>query len=102
MAQQPTLAPGVQVQINPSTDSARAGKPSPEEQGIGIIKQVFTAQGDQMYLVVWNPGDKTPKTGTYRAEQLTPLSQQQATNLTNQMNTDTNAPATPNASTNTY
>lgn len=85
MAQQPTLTPGAWVQLNPSTDSPRAALPSIAEQGIGIIRQAFTAAGQKVYLVVWNPGDARPQTGLYKEAELTPLSQQDANNRMNQM-----------------
>lgn len=77
----PTLAPGTWVQLNPSTESPRAGKPSAEEQTIGKITQSFMTQGEKFYQVVWNPGDMNPKTGTYREKELTELTQQQAQSI---------------------
>src|SRR5215472_8434474 len=98
MAQAPTLGPGVWVQLNPSTDSPRAGKPSPEEETIGKVMQAFTAEGDQYYQVVWNPGDASPKTATYHADQLTPLDQQQADQIRQQMSQGTYQPNLPQQS----
>lgn len=85
MATAPPLAVGGWVQLNPSTDSPRANKPSATEQTIGTIKGVFTQEGDQYYQVVWNPGDANPKTGIYRAEQLTSLDQQTANGIRQQL-----------------
>lgn len=85
MATAPALGPGVWVQLNPSKESPRAGKPSAEEQTIGIVKQMFTAEGESYYQVVWNPGDATPKTATYHADELTPLDQQTADKIRQQI-----------------
>jgi hypothetical protein len=85
MTTTPTLAPGAWVQINPSKDSPRAKTPSATEQTIGIIKQTFTAQGEQFYQVVWNPGDANPKTSIYHQDQLTVLDQQQANQIRQQV-----------------
>lgn len=88
-----TLSPGTYVQLNPSTESTRAGKPSAEEQTIGKITQSFTAQGGKYYQVVWNPGDMNPKVGTYHENELTELTQQQAQQIMQQM---ANGSYTPN------
>jgi hypothetical protein len=85
----PTLAPGAWVQINTTNDPARAEKPSAEEQGIGLVRQVFTAEGNKYFQVVWNPGDALPKVGNYLEKQLTVLDQQQAASLRNQMSSST-------------
>jgi hypothetical protein len=85
MATTPVLAPGGWVQLNPSTESPRAGKPSAEEMTIGMVKQQFTAQGKQYYQVIWNPGDANPKSGLYHEDELTPLDQQTANQIRQQM-----------------
>jgi len=85
MANAPALTTGGWVQLNPSTDSPRAGKPSAQEQTIGKVMQVFTQEGEQYYQVVWNPGDANPKSAIYRQDQLTPIDEQQATQIRQQM-----------------
>jgi len=99
MTAAPTLATGAWVQLNPSTESPRAMKPSATEQTIGIVKQVFTQQGEQYYQVVWNPGDANPKTAIYHANELTPLDQQTATKIRQQLASGTYQPNTPESST---
>jgi hypothetical protein len=66
--------------------------PDAAEQTIGIVRQFFTAQGDQYAQVVWNPGSSTPETGLYKVDQLCGITQQQAVDLTNQMNAGTYSP----------
>lgn len=83
---------GGYVQYDPTSDSPLANPPSAAEQTIGIVRQLFSAQGEQYAQVVWNPGSATPKTALYHAKQLTPISQQQAVDLTNQMNEGTYQP----------
>lgn len=100
MATAPPLAVGGWVQINPATDSPRAGKPAPQEQTIGTIKGMFTQEGDQYYQVVWNPGDANPKTGIYKAEQLTSLDPQTANGIRQQLAQGNYVPNTPQSSTN--
>jgi hypothetical protein len=74
--------------------------PSAAEQTIGIVRQLFTAQGTQYAQVVWNPGSQTPATGLYTADQLCAITQQQAADLTNQMNAGTYQPPTGTPSSN--
>lgn len=100
MATQPTLGPGAYVQLNPSNDSPRAALPSAPEKTIGVVKQAITAQGEQYFLVVWNPGDKFPRTGTYHADQLTAVSQQDAQTILQQMASGTYTPNIPKAASN--
>jgi hypothetical protein len=76
---------GQWVSYNPSFDSPRAAAPSGEEQGIGLVRQSMNAQDGTYYQVVWNPGDNNPKSAWYHANQLTPLSQQDAQNIAQQM-----------------
>jgi hypothetical protein len=92
MATAPVLAPGGWVQLNPSTDSPRAGKPSATEQTIGKVTQVFTQEGEQYYQVVWNPGDANPKTAIYHGDQLTALDQQTANTIRQQLAAGTYQP----------
>lgn len=89
------ITPGTYVQINPANDPLRAAKPGAEEKGLGIIKQAFTAEGDQYYVVVWNPGDAFPKTGTYRESQLTQLSPQDVQKIKQEMASGTYSPSLP-------
>jgi len=79
-------AVGSYVQYDVTTQSPLAPLPSAAEQTIGIIRQLFTAQGSQYAQVVWNPGSATPQTGLYTADQLCPLTQQQAADITTNMN----------------
>lgn len=88
----PQLATGSYVQYNVTTQNPQAPGPSPAEQTIGIIRQFFTAQGQQYAQVVWNPGSQFPDTGLYTADQLCAITQQQAADLTNQMNAGTYEP----------
>src|SRR6516164_1565575 len=88
------LATGSYVQYNVTTQSPQSMLPSAAEQTIGIVRQLFTAQGTQYAQVVWNPGSQTPATGLYTADQLCAITQQQAADLTNQMNAGTYQPPT--------
>lgn len=88
----PQLATGSFVQYNATTQSPEAPGPSAGEQTLGIIRQFFTAQGQQYAQVVWNPGSTTPETGLYTADQLCAITQQQAADITNQMNAGTYQP----------
>jgi hypothetical protein len=92
MANAPTLGPGVWVQLNSTTESPRAGKPSAEEQTIGKVMQAFSSEGDQYYQVIWNPGDMNPKTGLYKANELTSLDQQTADQIRQQIAAGTYQP----------
>lgn len=83
---------GSWVQYNPTTQSPLSPGPDAAEQTIGIVRQLFTAQGTQYAQVVWNPGSQTPETALYTCDQLTPISQQQAVDITNQMNAGTYTP----------
>lgn len=88
----PQLATGSYVQYNATTQSPLAPGPSAAEQTIGIVRQFFTAQGQQYAQVIWNPGSQFPDTGLYTADQLCAITQQQAADLTNQMNAGTYEP----------
>lgn len=88
----PQLATGSYVQYNATTQSPLAPGPSAAEQTIGIIRQFFTAQGTQYAQVVWNPGSQFPDTGLYTTDQLCAITQQQAADITNQMNAGTYQP----------
>lgn len=97
MSQSSTSAPlatGSFVQYNSSVQSPLAPGPDAAEQTIGIVRQLFTAQGKQYAQVVWNPGSATPETALYTADQLCTITQQQAADLTNQMNAGTYQPST--------
>lgn len=89
MAQKPQLGVGGWVQYNPSFDSPRAKSASGPEQTIGLVRQAFMSEGQQWYQVVWNPGDMNPKQGLYKAEQLTPLDNQEAQKILNQLSVGT-------------
>ena len=88
----PQLALGSYVQYNVTTQSPLAQGPSPAEQTSGIVRQFFTAQGKQYAQVVWNPGSQFPDTGLYTADQLCAITQQQAADITCQMNAGTYTP----------
>jgi hypothetical protein len=90
----PSLATGSYVQYNAATQSPLAPGPSAAEQTLGIIRQFFTAQGQQYAQVVWNPGSQFPNTGLYTTDQLCGITQQQAADITNQMNAGTYQPST--------
>lgn len=94
------LSTGSYVQYNATVQSPLSPGPDAAEQTIGIIRQFFTAQGKQYAQVVWNPGSATPETALYTADQLCPISQQQAADLTNQMNAGTYQPPSGTASSN--
>ena len=85
---------GGYVQYNATTQNPLAPAPSPDECTIGIVRQLFSAQGKQYAQVVWNPGGARPKTGLYTCDQLCPMSQQDATAAVNAMNEGTYEPPT--------
>ena len=91
---------GSWVQYNVTTQSPLAGMPTPTEQTIGLVRQVFSAQGSQYAQVVWNPGSQYPQTGLYTADELCPMTQQQASDAVNQMNAGTYQPPTGTPSSN--
>ena len=84
---------GGYVQYNPTVDSPLSPGPTGAEKTIGIVRQLFSAQGEQYAQVVWNPGSAKPETGLYHAKQLCPISQKQAVDITNQMNAGTYEPS---------
>lgn len=86
------MATGGYVQYNATTQSPLSPAPTSAEQTIGIVRQLFTAQGTQYAQVVWNPGSASPETGLYTCDQLCAITQQQAVDLTNQMNAGTYQP----------
>lgn len=87
------MTQGGYVQYNPTVQSPLSPPPSAAEETIGIVRQLFSAQGEQYAQVVWNPGSARPETGLYHANQLCPISQKQAVDLTNQMNAGTYQPS---------
>lgn len=86
------IATGSYVQYDVTKQSPLSAMPTAAEQTIGIVRQLFTAQGQQYVQVVWNPGSLTPQTGLYTEDQLCPLTQQQAADITTQMNAGTYQP----------
>jgi hypothetical protein len=86
------MTTGSYVQYNVTTQSPLSPMPTAAEETIGIVRQLFTAQGKRYAQVVWNPGSAKPETGLYTEDQLCPISQQQAVDLTNQMNEGTYQP----------
>jgi hypothetical protein len=84
--QNPLLPPGQWVQYNAATQDPRAAAPSGDEKTVGIIKQAFTRSDGPYYQVLWNPGGMTPKSALYHGDQLCAISQQQATEIVNNMN----------------
>ena len=86
------MTTGGYVQYNVTTQSPLSAMPTAAEQTIGIVRQLFMAQGTQYAQVVWNPGSNFPETGLYTCDQLCPITQQQAVDLTNQMNAGTYEP----------
>jgi hypothetical protein len=83
---------GSWVQLDASTQSPLAPGPDLAEQTIGIVRQAFTAEGQRYFQVVWNPGSMFPESGLYTVDQLCSISQQDAANITNQMNAGTWSP----------
>lgn len=81
VTQNPLLPPGQYVQYNATVQDPRAQGPSPDEQGIGQVRQSFTRGDGPYYQVVWNPGNMRPKSALYHGDQLTPLTPQQAQQL---------------------
>lgn len=69
---------GSGVQLSPA-------KPSVAERTIGRVRSAYVAQGTQFYQIVWNPGGKSPETGLYTIDQLTPLDNQQAQQIQDAM-----------------
>lgn len=90
---------GAWVQFNPNAQSIFAPKPTPTEATIGLVRQLFTAEGQQFYQVVWNPGSAFPQTGLYTIDQLCVLTQQDAATIMNELNSGTYQP--PSGDTNT-
>lgn len=86
------MSTGSWVQYNVTTQSPLSPMPSAAEQTIGLVRQLFTAQGKQYAQVVWNPGSQYPETGLYTSDQLCAITQQQAVDLTNQMNSGDYSP----------
>jgi hypothetical protein len=93
-------ATGSWVQYNVTTQSPLSGMPTSAEQTIGLVRSVFTSQGNQFAQVVWNPGSQNPQTGLYTAEQLCQLNQQQANDIRNQMSAGTFQPSSGTPSSN--
>lgn len=83
---------GGYVQYNATTQNPQSPPPAAAEETIGIVRQLFTAQGKQFAQVVWNPGSARPETGLYTVDQLCAISQKQAQDLVNQMNEGTYKP----------
>ena len=83
--QNPALPPGQWVQYNATMQDPRASHPSPDELGIGQVRQAFTQGDGQYYQVVWNPGSKSPKVALYHQDQLCALTQQQAQQVIDNM-----------------
>lgn len=75
--QQP-LTIGQNVQYNTGVASTNRTQPDLDEQGTGVIKQIFNQQGETFYQVVWNPGSNKPKVALYRASELSPVSVKQS------------------------
>lgn len=77
---------GSWVQYNITTQSPLSALPTTAEETIGIVRQIFTAQGTQYAQVVWNPGSEFPETGLYTVDQLCQITQQQAADIQCKMN----------------
>lgn len=88
-----SLTPGGWVQLNATTQSPLAPGPDKAEQTIGIIRQMFMAQGKQYFQIVWNPGSMFPETAMYTSDQLSPISAQSAQQIQQQMNAGTWQPS---------
>jgi hypothetical protein len=83
--QNPLPQPGQWVQLAPVPSTWKHPLPTAQEQTIGRVRQAFTQQGETFYQIVWLPGTQHPETGLYRADQLTCITDQQATNVANQL-----------------
>lgn len=86
------MVQGGYVQYNPTTQSPLSPAPTAAEETVGLVRQLFSAQGKQYAQVVWNPGSRFPETGLYTEDELCPLSQKEAVDITNQMNAGTYEP----------
>lgn len=86
------MVQGGYVQYNPTTQSPLSPAPTAAEETVGLVRQLFSAQGKQYAQVVWNPGSRFPETGLYTEDELCPLSQKEAVDITNQMNAGTYQP----------
>lgn len=89
-AQVPSV--GSWVQVNPSAQNLLAPKPTPSELTIGLVRQLFSAEGQQYYQVVWNPGSAFPETGLYTVDQLCTLTDQAVNQIMCQLNEGTYTP----------
>lgn len=87
------LPVGQWVQYNVAVQDPRAPLPDISEQTIGIVRNAFMGQGQQYYQVVWNPGEATPKSALYTEDQLCPLDQQTAQQITSQLASGTFTPS---------
>lgn len=83
---------GSWVQFNPMAQNVLAPTPTPSELTVGLVRQLFTAEGKQFYQVVWNPGSAFPETGLYTIDQLCTLSDQAVNGIMNQLNSGTYTP----------
>jgi len=91
----PPPSVGSWVQYNVTDQSPLSALPTAAENTIGIVRQVFSAQGQQFMQVVWNPGSSTPESALYTADQLCPITSQQAANIQASMNAGTYDPTQP-------
>jgi len=86
---------GSWVQYNVTTQSPLSAMPTAAENTIGIVRQLFTAQGRQFVQVVWNPGSLYPETGLYTIDQLCEITSQQAAQIQSNINSGQYDPTKP-------
>lgn len=83
----PQVGDWVQLNMQPYSSGPQPGVPYPtaEERSMGIVRSSYTAQGRQLFQVVWNPRGAYPQTGLYSLDQLVALSPQQAQQIQTEM-----------------
>lgn len=89
----PALAIGSYVQYNAANDNPQSAPPSSDEGTVGLIRQSFFQEGEPYYQVVWNPGDAFPKSAIYHEDQLCGITQQQASDIMQQIAAGTFTPS---------
>lgn len=85
--QNPLFPPGTWVQLSAVPSTWNRPLPTAQEQTMGMVRSAFTTSSGPMYQVVWMPGSMHPQTGLYTADQLTCITQQQAAQTAQQLNT---------------
>jgi hypothetical protein len=90
--QNPLLSPGTWVQLNPNAVAGYIGGASKflplasiPEQTVGRVRQAFNGMNGPYYLIVWQPGNRTPKVGLYQGAQLCAITQQKVNEIQQQI-----------------